>query len=754
MATPLYSGLRTLRIPALRLCRQQPLIYSWRRALVRPLSTTLPRLTPAAQAVASPDASKQVSAAEVETDEPVPFSDLKGKVSPKTLDAITVRPFKHTHMTPVQEAVLGMLPALSDPLKKDEKGNFVDSECTRDLMVRAKTGTGKTLAFLVPAIESRVKAIDEAREEAVARAGKAADKRLEEIAKREFTNNHVGALILSPTRELAKQIAVEAEKLSAHHGFKVHQFLGGESKSRQMREWTRNRKDIVVATTGRLRDLMDSESGLLDGIRTAKLLILDEADTMLDMGFREDIEAIAQELPQAPERQTFVFSATISKAIQQIARRTLSKNHMFINTVSDEDSPVHAHVPQYHTVLSSAADQLPHTLRLIAHDQLTNPGKSKIILFLPTTKLTQLFSTLLRELTRSVLPAGRETTIYELHSKKSMESRTRTSDRFRNDKSGACVLITSDVSARGVDYPGVTRVIQLCIPASPDQYVHRVGRTGRTGGGSQGRGDLVLLPFEHSYVQGELNHVPLKPVTTNDLAKQVSEMAAQHDEDPKAFFPPALETKPKSAFERGRGRSGERERAPLTRYPGRVAPRLEALNEEIQQVLSLAEEEDIKETFASMLGFYVARCDELRAPRNAVLDGLRDWSTQGVGLEKPPYVSEAFLAKIGFAGERKYEQRSGGSRQRSSSFGLRKDRDRKDSDRRTNRWEGRGSNEARRRRTNDSGEYRDGRESRYSVRESRNEWPPRRNFDEGRKDARDGGDRGRRPSWDNVLKDD
>jgi len=125
------------------------------------------------------------------------------------------------------------------------------------------------------------------------------------------------------------------------------------------------------------------------------------------MGFRDDIDAIADYLPKTPERQTFLFSATVSRSIQQVARATLDKKHMFINTVSDSDSPVHTRIPQYHTVLPSATEQIPHTLRLLAHDQLINPGKSKAIVFLPTTKMTQLFATLIRELSKTVLPLAR-----------------------------------------------------------------------------------------------------------------------------------------------------------------------------------------------------------------------------------------------------------------------------------------------------------------------------------------------------------
>src|ERR1700761_77207 len=159
----------------------------------------------------------------------------------------------------------------------------------------------------------------------------------------------------------------------------------------------------------------------------------------MDMGFRAEIEGIMEFLPKAPERQTYLFSATISPAIQQIAKKTLDPNHVFINTVSEDVSPVHANIPQYHTVLPDASHQLPHILRLIGHDQLQNYGNSKIIIFLPTTKMTQLFGTMIRQLKTDTLPAGRSTMIYEIHSKKTQESRTSTSSAFREDTSGASI---------------------------------------------------------------------------------------------------------------------------------------------------------------------------------------------------------------------------------------------------------------------------------------------------------------------------
>jgi ATP-dependent RNA helicase MSS116 len=112
------------------------------------------------------------------------------------------------------------------------------------------------------------------------------------------------------------------------------------------------------------------------------------------MGFRDDIDAIADFFPKTPIRQTFLFSATVSPAIRQVAREVLDKDHTFIDVVPKDSSPVHAHIPQHYTVLPSAKEQLPHLFRLIAHDQLTNPRNSKIMVFLNTTKQTQLFASL------------------------------------------------------------------------------------------------------------------------------------------------------------------------------------------------------------------------------------------------------------------------------------------------------------------------------------------------------------------------
>jgi ATP-dependent RNA helicase MSS116 len=360
------------------------------------------------------------------------------------------------------------------------------------------------------------------------------------------------------------------------------------------------------------------------------------------MGFRDDIDAIVEFLPKTPARQTFLFSATVSRAIQQVARATLNKNHVFIDTVSDSDSPVHTHVPQYHTVLPSASEQIPHVLRLLAHDQLINPGKSKSIVFLPTTKMTQLFATLIRELSKTTLPSLKNSKVYEIHSKRTQEARTLTSDTFRKDVSGSSILVTSDVSARGVDYPGVTRVIQVGIPGSTDQYIHRVGRTGRAG--THGRGDLVLLPWECGFVSWQLTDMTLKPLTVSELKSQVNELSAKFDADPKAFFKDVrVSTDTSPRFDR----NGRALTSGPTIYRAPISPVIANMGQSISELLSSIDEDAVQETFASLLGYYMAKSPELRTQKGVIVQGCKDWTVEACGLPVPPYVSEGFLSKLG-----------------------------------------------------------------------------------------------------------
>ncbi|KAG8896527.1 hypothetical protein FRB99_008855, partial [Tulasnella sp. 403] len=538
-------------------------------------------------------------------------------------------------MSPVQAEVLALLPQLAEPYREDSTD--ASKAPPRDLLVKAKTGTGKTLAFLVPATEMRLKVLKDVGQQAVRDSG-SRDARLAARAESAYARKNVGTLVISPTRELAIQIANEAMKSTSHHRHNVHLFVGGENKGRQLSLFNRGSRDIVVATPGRLRDLLENTPDIKDAFQNLNTLVFDEADTLLDMGFRADIEAIISDLPPPPVRQTFLFSATVSPAIRDIARQSLDKNHLFINCVKEDDSPVHAHIPQHYTILPSAAEQIPHTLRLIAQDQLQNPGTSKVILFCGTTKATALMADIMRDL-RAALP-NRRTNIMELHSKMTQNARRRTSDQFRHDNSGAVVLITSDVSARGVDYPNVTRVIQLGVPANGDQYIHRVGRTGR-GQNMKGRGDLVLLPLEREFPQGQLDSVPIKSVTMSQVEEEILKLAEEYDANPNAFFKdvkkPWASQSPKRNAVLPEGRS----------FGPNVRERLENLPAVVDTAIDRLDKVEVEGAFMAMLGYVISTANELRLPKPTLLEGCKDWCRDAFRIE-PPHVSDAFLQRMGW----------------------------------------------------------------------------------------------------------
>ena len=340
------------------------------------------------------------------------------------------------------------------------------------------------------------------------------------------------------------------------------------------------------------------------------------------MGFRDDIESIKSYLPQSPERQTFLFSATVSPAIRQVALSTLSSSYRYINCVSEDDSPVHDHIPQYHTVVSDHSQTFSHLLHLITHDQFITGGNSKIIVFFSTTKLVQLFAKFLVKAGPEVLPV-RRTKVYEMHSKRDMDRRMTISKNFRNDSSGASILVTSDVSARGVDYPGVTRVIQMGVPASGDMYVHRVGRTGR-GDNKTGRGDLVLCPWEMGFMKRQLGSMPLKPLTQSVLQEQTRELATAKDAETAG-----PDNEPVSAYSR----------------------RLDEIESTCRAIAKGVGEEGAYEVFMSQVGFYLGRVGEMGLNREDVVSGLQAWAQELFGLEKPPLIPYAAQVRLGLLGD-------------------------------------------------------------------------------------------------------
>lgn len=368
---------------------------------------------------------------------------------------------KHEFLTDVQEATLEH--ALSGI----------------DLLVQAKTGTGKTMAFLLPAIER--------------------------LASSRSTSSDMGKiLVLAPTRELALQIEEEAISLLAHHPYGVQSVIGGTNINAEKNRLNSPtaRTDILIATPGRLLDHLTSGLTLRPSV-----LILDEADRLLDQGFRKDLERIVGFLPDRREtkRQCMLFSATFDKAIQQIAKIYLDPNYKFISTLHADEINTHEHVPQSYLIMP-LEDTLPTLVSLLKQ---AGP-QAKTMLFCTTARGTAVVASILQQVSaaspQSMLPP-----IYQIQSRMTQAARTRAAQEFRDAPEGA-ILVTSDVTARGMDFPSVTYIIQLSLPSSPAQYIHRLGRTARAG--AAGEGILILMPDEQFFLRlPEIASLPLTPYT-------------------------------------------------------------------------------------------------------------------------------------------------------------------------------------------------------------------------------------------------
>ena len=194
------------------------------------------------------------------------WESLKAKLNPAIIKVVELNHIRWSHMTPVQSRVLELLPGLANPHTPG-----VPNKERKDVLIRSPTGTGKTPAFLIPVIEARHRAIRTAGTKAVAKAGLVSSKVQESSSMRIYSRTCVGTLILCPTREAATQVANDAIRLSHFYkGFEVRLLVGGMSKKQQMRDWMLGRRDIVVSTPGRLRDLLYSEPDVVEGLKAVR----------------------------------------------------------------------------------------------------------------------------------------------------------------------------------------------------------------------------------------------------------------------------------------------------------------------------------------------------------------------------------------------------------------------------------------------------------------------------------------------------
>jgi ATP-dependent RNA helicase RhlE len=295
----------------------------------------------------------------------------------------------------------------------------------RDIMGLAQTGTGKTAAFVLPTIQLL----------------NGGPRRLR-------------ALVLVPTRELAVQVRASVEKYGAHSGLSVADIYGGVAIGPQEKALRRG-VDIVVATPGRLIDHMERQNVVFDDL---EILILDEADRMLDMGFAPQINRIVREIP--PYRQTMLFSATMPPEVEALARKYLRK-------------PVVVQVgrrTQVAQTVTHAVYPVPRSRKtsLLLHLLENEAALDSVLIFMRTK---QGADKLLGELRQAGIKAE------ALHGDRSQAERTRALERFKSGETR--VLVATDIAQRGLDIAGISHVVNYDVPLQPEDYVHRIGRTGR-----------------------------------------------------------------------------------------------------------------------------------------------------------------------------------------------------------------------------------------------------------------------------------
>lgn len=360
-----------------------------------------------------------------------------------------------------------------------------------DCLARAKTGTGKTLAFLIPAVEQL---------------------RLGGTQKK----SDIDCLVLSPTRELAFQIQAEAASLTKFHtNLRTVCCVGGTNINKDKKALQGDTVSILVATPGRLLDHL-ANGGLAARFTNMKILIFDECDQLLDQGFRPDLEKILKLLePSKGKRQTLLFSATMPASVSDIANRALKSDYAYIDTVGDDEEQTHMHVQQ-DLLVTPQGKQIAAMERILCQHVKECPHY-KVIVFFTTARLTgfmaDLFNSQQNKLGFSVL---------EIHSRKSQSVRQKASDKFRLAKSA--VLFSSDVSARGMDYPDVTFVLQVGITERA-QYIHRLGRTARAG--KSGKGALLLADYEESWMVKQLEDMPLQRMSIPDGSNILDDAVSQ-----------------------------------------------------------------------------------------------------------------------------------------------------------------------------------------------------------------------------------
>ncbi len=327
----------------------------------------------------------------------------------------------------------------------------------KDIIGIAQTGTGKTASFVLPMIDI----LSHGRRRALM----------------------PRSLILEPTRELAAQVAENFVKYGTNHDLKMALLIGGVQMGDQIKALS-DGVDVLIATPGRLMDLFERGKIMLNG---CELLVIDEADRMLDMGFIPDIEFICSKLPET--RQTMLFSATMPPPIEKLAKKFLTNpKRIEVNRAASSNENITAF-----KVPVKARDKRD-TLRWLLRNDLVDTA----IIFANR-------KTTVREINKSLQSHGFRSS--EIHGDMDQSSRIKELDRFKNGEVN--ILVASDVAARGLDIKGVSHVFNFDTPWHPDDYVHRIGRTGRAG--AKGRA-FTFVSEEDAEAIGNVEKLTQAPI--------------------------------------------------------------------------------------------------------------------------------------------------------------------------------------------------------------------------------------------------
>ncbi|RCK60759.1 hypothetical protein Cantr_08059 [Candida viswanathii] len=431
------------------------------RKNVPPSQTTeLPKEQETVKAESDGDGSPTFTAPTGETFTPVMFSDFKSKkyMHNTLVNAIVRAGF--TKLTPIQQ--LALIPML---------------ETKNGLVCRAKTGTGKTLAFAVPTMVNAMAEIPQG-------------------------EKSVRTLVIAPTRDLALQIIDTYHKINdnlpASKRLKIGWAIGGMATKFDVR----HPPEILVATPGRLEAEMRDSRRFAGCFSHLKYRVYDEADRLLDIGFEESLNRLDDEIqdvrdPAEGPLRSVLLSATIDDRVERFAKNHISPKYDFLNTVDPNAADVHEDVHQMLVQCADTSDKYEAAVLYLA-DVLKSNSKVKIIVFLPTKVATEWFYNYIGEVMESgvagTVPRFRS---YIIHGTKSAAGRSSALRGFqRFDRS---ILFATDVVGRGIDVKGVTHVIQVSPSTDTSSYVHKVGRTGRNG--AKGTAVLFATDVEKPFIR-------------------------------------------------------------------------------------------------------------------------------------------------------------------------------------------------------------------------------------------------------------